>query len=153
MKSLIAPWQNVSIDEDFGHHGFGVPTDAFRVLWGPFAVLDIGDDFMTEGLIDEWMKYTDNFTIDIRDISSTDDEIIWQWFSNRDHRFVPELEPVFENGVLKCRTTINNTEGRSSYRNYWFREPNELEWQHLAPGLVGREERFKHVLSRCYKSS
>ena len=150
MKSLITPWQNVSIDNRFGHDGFGTETDSSRVLWGPFAILDCSEVFMTKELIDDWLHYTDNFTIDIRDISELEGQKLWQWFNNRDHRFTPEVQPIFEDGILKCRTSDEKVNGKVSYRNYWFREPNESEWQRLAPGFFGQEARFKYVLANYY---
>ena len=149
MKSLISPWESVSIDDGFGHAGFGVEEENKKVLWGPFAILDCGDEFMTQQLIQEWLQNTDEFTIDIRDISEGDQKL-WQWFSNRDHRFMPEFQPIFENGILKCKTSNIKADGKTSYRNYWFRSPNETEWQRLAPGITGIEERFKYVLKTYY---
>ena len=66
MKSLISPWESVFIDDGFGHAGFGVEEENKKVLWGPFAILDCGDEFMTQQLIQEWLQNTDEFTIDIR---------------------------------------------------------------------------------------
>ena len=150
MKSLISPWQNVSIDDDFGHDGFGIETDSSRILWGPFAVLDCNEKSMTEKVIKEWIQFSDTFTIDIRDISEGEGPKIWQWFSNRDHRLEPDREPVFENRILKCKTSSGNINGKATHRNYWFRLPNENEWQQLAPGVSGEEERFKYVLTTYY---
>ena len=153
MKSLISPWETVSIDDGFGHAGFGLETDNKRVLWGPFAILDCGEEFMTEQVIQEWLHYTDNFTIDLRDISDSRDQKLWQWYSNRDHRFSPDFQPVFENGILKCKSLSEKSGGEFTHRNYWFRLPNEIEWEQLAPGITGLEEQFKYILKTYYGSN
>ena len=63
---------------------------------------------------------------------------------------MPEFQPIFENGILKCKTSNIKADGKTSYRNYWFRLPNETEWHHLAPGITGVEERFRYVLKTYY---
>jgi hypothetical protein len=150
MKSLISPWGQVFIDDSFGHEGFGLGTDNSRVIWGPFAVLDCKEEFMTEQLVKDWLERSDQFTIDLRDISVGEEGILWQWFSNRDHRFTPNLQPVFEDGILKCKSSIEYADKSVYLRNYWFRQPNESEWEQIAPGVLGQEQRFRHVLTKYY---
>ena len=78
---------------------------------------------------------------------------LWQWYSNRDHRFSPDFQPVFENGILKCKSLSEKSGGKLTHRNYWFRLPNEIEWEQLAPGITGLEEQFKYILKTYYGSN
>ena len=144
-RYLPIPWQSLAIPQSFSEV---IKVDSVRTfIYGPFAVSFEYRDDSSLSLEKNWPEPSDEYALYL-EIIKKDKEMLWSWYSNRYHYFLPDHSASFHNNVLYL--VCNTENGR--FRHVSFKPLTQTEWVSFLGSELpeSMEERVRLISERYW---
>ena len=144
-KYLPSPWQSLTIPRSFSEV---IKVDSVRTLiYGPFKVSFEYRDDSVLNLERIWPKHADEYALYL-EIIMEDKEMLWSWYSNRYHYFLPDHSAHFQDDILHFVCTTQN----KRFKHVSFKSLTDEEWvDFLGSDLPeSMEERVKLIAKKYW---